>query len=696
MPSTIDAWTGSSSQLNTPRGQFASPWTDLASQYAPKTFKDALTLCEHLYVNNSVYKKASERIVSYFLTSVKLSGQGENEIEKFKGTLEKKFGIMERLKEMGEDYMCYGNAFASIIPSFVRMLKCTNCKDTVVNILHTNFEFRIGDLSFYSRCNKCRKTCRHMVHDYPDPNPENIKLVRWDPKRITIEHNPLRSMNNYWMDIDPWIASKIRMGDKFLLATTPWSFIQAVSRNQKYKFHPEYFFHLREGCISGINLYGWGLPSILSAFKDFFRIQVLRRYDEVLMMDYIVPMRIISPAGGGGSADGNSMMAIANMNSFRENMEGAIMRHRIDGADWNIFPFPVEYQPVGGEGLKMSPTEKITEEEDRLLNARGIPPQLYRGDLLLQTAPTALRVFERSWTSLVDGLNNAGQWMVTSLARQIKSGDIKAELTSVTLSDDLEAKNVRLQLMQAQLISKETGLAPMDIDVKNERKRLLEEQKADQREQMKAQQELEMEQMNLDTPEGDAQGTNDAGGATPMDIQGQGTALAQQLLDPQVPEQARRQQLTQLRQSNPTLHAVVIKEMDRLRGAAGTAGAAAAMPQVIAQDQAAQQAAAPVPTPGAAQSQQMAKAANLVTPNLKDNDTLVDSAVDFSKVAGEFPTEIHLTRADEFYLIKRGAQKLGISIDQYGDVLRTGSLEVAVKEILGMKLHFNAKETSFK
>jgi len=691
------------SDLTTPRGRFASPWSDLAQQYAPRTWLDAIKLAEFLYINNSTWRKASERIVAYFITKIKLSGQSDGELEKFRPLIERKFGILNHLREMGNDYMATGNSIAQIIPSFIRGLKCTNCKsnghDTLVNILKCDFEFRIGDLSFYTTCNKCKRTCRHMVHDYPDPNPENIKLVRRDVKSITIEHNPERGMSNYWMDIDNLIASRIRNNDKFLIATTPWSIIQAIARNQRYKLNPEYTFHLKESSIAGLKLYGWGIPSILSAFKDFFRVQILRRYDETLMMDYIVPIRIISPARGGGSSDGSSMMEMANMNSFRTSMEGAITNHRRDGADWNIFPFPVEYQPIGGEGQSLSPREMIAGEEDRLLNARGIPPQLYRGDLLLQTAPTAVRLFERGWQPLVDGLSEAAQWMVTVIAKQIKSGDIECEMSSVTLVDDLQKESLRVQLMQAQILSKETGLEGMNIDPKNERRRIIEEQKSDQRSQQRAQQDLEMESMNLDTPEADAQGSP-GGGSTPMDIQGQGESMAQQLLDPSVPETSRRQQLTALRQSNSTLHAVVIKEMDRLRNQAGTAGAAAAMPQVIQLAQQAQQEAGPVPTPDAAQGsgQDMSKQAshNIITPDLKDGDQLVDSAVTFSKTAGYFPTEIHITRADEFGLIKWGAQNLGISLDQMGDIRRTGTLTNTVKEILGMKLVFNAKETTFE
>ena len=284
--------------------------------------------------------------------------------------------------------------------------------------------------------------------------------------------------------------------------------------------------------------------------------------------------------------------------------------------------------------------------------------------------------------------------MVTSLSRIMKSGNIDASLASVTLVDDLQKESLRMQLMQASIISKETGLDSMNINMKAERQRIIEERKQEQRENTKAEQEMQMEQMNLNTPEADAQGSggDQSQSSSPMDVQAQGEGIAQQLLDPNLPETSRRQQLSAIRSNNQTLHAVVIKEMEKLRNQAGTAGYQAALPGVIAQNQQNAANAAPVATPDAAQK----TASALVEPNLKSSDLLVDSALDFSKVAGAFPTSICLTRADEFGLIKWGSQQLGLNLDQFGDIRRNGTLKGSVDQILGMKLIFDAKETLFK
>lgn len=170
---------------------------------------------------------------------------------------------------------------------------------------------------------------RHMVKDFPDRTAAH-QAHPLDPERIIIEYNEITGDTNYWMDIDPHTQSRIK-DDKFYLATTPWSFIQAIHRGQRYKFNKDYFFHMKRH-IAGIQLKA-GLPSILSSFKNFFRLQILLRYDETLMMDYIVPNAdhfAGSPDDGAGrklhDADRRRWPVSAG---FQE----GVVRHHLDGAD---------------------------------------------------------------------------------------------------------------------------------------------------------------------------------------------------------------------------------------------------------------------------------------------------------------------------------------------------------------------------
>jgi len=543
--------------------------------------RDALWLCEFLYLNYGIYRSASERVIDYFLTKPLFKGQDDAEREKFEKIMKVDFGIMERLREIGYDIQCYGNSFSSMHLPFTRALRCVECRSERNMIGRDrrilNFEFRQADFSFYVNCHKCKTVRRHMVHDYAKRDARHIKLVRWDPKKITIEMNEQTQDCRYWLEIDAQVQAKVRRGDPFTMATLPWSFVAAIKNNQRYLFDNDWFLHLREASLAGLHLGGWGIPSVLSAFKNFFRLQVLYRYDETLKMDYIVPLRILSPRDLKVPV-GNEFMQL-NAGSQMNHAKAAVQRHRIDGADWSFFPFPVDYQAVGGEGaqLDQSTRDTIQAEEDRLLNTRKIPPELYRGNLTLQNAPVGLRLFESSHSPLILLLNRAMQWMSNGVGRFMNSGDHEAQLESVKITDNLDDKAWRLQAAMTGAISKETGFGPLGIDAREEERRVIQEQLRQQKEQQKAQQDVQMEMMSLDAQGSQSQGQDPRGGMTPPDMEAQADETARQLLDPTLPEVNRRQQLSALRTSNPTMHAVVIKKMDQYRNQAGTAGQAAGL-----------------------------------------------------------------------------------------------------------------------
>lgn len=559
------------------KGQFASPWSDLASRYAPRTMRDALALCEYLYTNYGIYRKASERIVDYFLTRVRLSGQDDDQRKEFEKVLNNDFGILERLREVGHDYMCYGNSFCSLHLPFLRVLRCPTCRSMVPVGEFQQFQFNLQELKFYAPCVKCRTIRAHTFKDFPVKDPRRIHLVRWDPKQIRIETNPITGDTRYWLEIPPDIQSKVRQGDQFTVATMPRNFLVAIQKNQRFRFTEEYFFHLREGVLAGLNLRGWGIPSVLSAFRNFFRLQVLYRYDEVLKMDYIIPLRILSPATTNLAA-GNDFVQVG-MQNFMGQAASAVARHRVDGADWTFFPFAVNYQAVGAEGTQLDATTRdtITSEEDRLLNVRGAPPEFYRSNMTMQVAPVMLRLFERGHMPLINGFDRLIRWLVDSIAHHTNNGSYESSLEPVTIADNVEDKMWRLQAAQAMLLSKETGFSPMGIDPREEEKRIVDEQTRQQQLQQKAQEDQQAAQMSLDAGADQGGEGQPSGGLALNDMEGVAQETAMRLADPNTPEAARRQELAALRNSNGTLHALVIKKMDQIRGQAGTLGRAAGM-----------------------------------------------------------------------------------------------------------------------
>jgi len=552
------------------------PWDDVASEYAPQDIPSALELCEFLYINDSTYREASERIVNYFLTRLLMKGQSDKEEDEMLNTLNKDINIMDSLQAMGFDWMCYGNSFISMSFPFTRTLKCEKC-DLERNIKHVekySYDLKTGGVKTF--CAKCGSDRAHKINDYKRKKTSEIGIVRWDPKNMSIRANRLTKDVEYTTKIPSEVKAGIKKGDKFYVATTPLGIMEAARQDKEFKFDKGKILHHREQFLSGLWLGGWGLPSILSSFKNFFRLQILKRYNESLMLDFIIPLRIISPSQG-SYQEGNSIYNNL-MGEWRENMTKAVTRHRSGNTDWNFFPFPITYQAVGGEGRQLAPTDMIDKEEDRLLSGRGIPPELYRTSMTLQAAPVGLRLFERSWQHLVQFFNKTAQFVANSTSQYLGGGEYEIEMESVKILDDLENKAWRLQAMSAGQLSKRTAMRPMGIyDPKDEFKQVLEEQRMEQEISQEMQREMEMSQMGLGQQQQGQGGQGGEGEATPGDIYAEGDAKARELVV--MDETTRRRELHALSKTNETLHAIVLKRLDQLRNEARSMG----MPQALQQ-----------------------------------------------------------------------------------------------------------------
>ena len=325
---------------------------------------------------------------------------------------------------------------------------------------------------------------------------------------------------------------------------------------------------MKDTTIAGIDLRGWGVPSVLTAFRNFFRLQILHRQDETISLEYIAPLRLLSPKQG-GYVEGNTILN-TSMSNWMENMAGMVQRHRDDaGATWNFLPVPAEYQAVGGEGLALSPTEQIQNEEDRMLNAVNVPPEFYRGSLTIQAAPVALRLFESSHSYLVDNYDDILQWVADDTASFMGSGEFDVEQEKANVVDDIDNKMWRLQAAAAELLSEETAFNPMGINSKEEYDKIIEQQKMKARKTEEAEREMATEAMTLEQQPGDESGQG-GGGATPMDVESQGDQLARELLG--MPEGDRRRRLQDIKAQSPTLHSVVKERMNQLRTEARSVG----------------------------------------------------------------------------------------------------------------------------
>lgn len=603
---------------------FPDPFLDMASMAVPSTMRNALYWCEYIWsATFGTYRTAMQRIIGYFLTDIEILRTSESERKKWTEYLEDHLAVKLFHWQMLEDRLCYGNAFCSFIVPFKRMLECKRCHlSMTLKALHEGpygFHFQLPE--FIAKCPKCGYAGPWSVNDVTQDKEHKIHLERWSPHEIEILYDYYSHDCAYLWRIPEHYKQNLRRGDLFALERADMSVIQAVHKNQLYRFEPNALFHMKETTLGGLMVRGWGLPRVINNFRQIWYIQVLRRMNEAIGLDYVIPLRVITPAMrgqaslAGGQGLGLEPLTLINGGDFRNTVNQALRRRRRDPSTWQVFPFPVEYKILGGDANSLAPRDLHDQAYEMLLNDSGVPVELYKGSLQLQTAPTALRLMESHWYPLNHDMNVFLRWIVEQASDLLSWESVSASWKRTTIADNLQNQLNALQLMMGGKLSGKSGLSAIGFDWSSEQRQIAEES----REQAEVQSEIqkEMEQSGFaqqiaqgmgpgQTPAGAPPGAAPAGGqpaagappnaggasgappapgmdpngagpvtaylqsmgpATPVsvqDMEATAESLAEQLLSG-LPESIKDSELRRLNTANKALHDIVIARMESKR-----------------------------------------------------------------------------------------------------------------------------------
>lgn len=548
--------------------KYPNPFCDIASMYIPQNLNDAFEWTEFLMLTMAPFMAVTKRVVSYFLTEIDLDCEaGDDVIDKYEDLLMNKIHIMEKLQAIGIDYFTYGNSFSSLYFPFNRFLVCPKC-GMWYHCKTVQYEFDPVGTRFKCKCKKCGYEGDFEPHDLPDRgNTGDVRVIRWNPKRMHIKVNPISGKCQYEYDLEPEFVERVRQGRRLFVDSTPIDILEACAQSEQQKdtnmhrfiFNEDAVHHMKEPGLAGLrNMHAWGMPPMLPYFKLAYYIQLLRRYDEAIALDFIIPFRILFPQFNG--PQGQDALTAVSMQTFISAMQSMIAKKRMNIATYEVAPFPVGYQMVGGEAKQLAPKDNIQEALNELLSAMGFPQELFTGNLTLQAAPVALRLFERQFNVLVDNFNIIIQWMLDRVSAHFRWEPAKGRLSSITLADDIERKGMQLQAAAGMDVSKSTAYKALGLDYLDEQEKLINEQKEIQDLQMKA---MLDQQAETENGEGNAPGAGNNPATTPGDMYSAAQDMTQQLLG--MTHTQRRQYLAKVKQTNPTMHALLLQMLEEAR-----------------------------------------------------------------------------------------------------------------------------------
>lgn len=597
-----------------------NPFRTFANAYFPTTMLECHRLAKWLWTRNDQYKRAIQNVVRYFINDITVVQQGDVDdtddasVARIADTLRDTYDILNYARRFGEEQACMGICFVSAMQKIKRMLVCPHCGSTwALTHMRRGIDYVWTGSGFAGTCRSCGKRGElRRVDQKKTGDPVKVLFKSWPQEDICIRYNQITGTSKYYYKIPADVRNAIRSGDPLYLEETPWCFIEAaISPHGYLEFDDEDFLCLRNDNMASLDkeYKGWAPPLFLASFANILQLQLLYRFNESVALDYIAPIRLLSPPPEATRAgqDRNTMPISGAM--FRSQMLNMVKGARNNPSTWFTSPFPVHYQMIGGEAKQLAPVELMEWQTAQLISGMNIPAELRQTSFQMVGPTMGLRMFERSWIHYARAQDHAVDWMARQIGKAEQWSPVKVSVDKTSFVEDEVNKNIRLQIGSGGLVSKDTMLKAAGLDYMEERKKLRNEREQEEEEAAKAQAAMQNQQAIAQAatvpPPGamqaigqaeQAMAAQQAGAAQPgapmapamaaapagagaiaatgnksiAELEADAEAMAQQLFS--MPETERRRQLAEIRRTDETYHGMVIVALDKIRSQAQSQG----------------------------------------------------------------------------------------------------------------------------
>jgi len=451
--------------------RYPSPFFDIAHMYLPTSFKAMLKWCRYYFLTNPLINSVIYKMAEYPVTDLIFDSSNESLVKKWRYFFDNVIQLKKFQIEAGLDYGTYGNCFVSIFYPFLKHLQCKRCR-RLLDIRKTKYTFR--SFKFHGTCPHCGNYGAFDVRDIYIKSVRDIRLIRWNPEYVTILHNDATGESEYYYRVPPQLANDIRMGKKHIIEKVPQIFIDAMEDNKSLKFSRDNLFHMKRPTIAQKDK-GWGLPMALPVLKDVFYLQILRKAQEAIGIEHIVPLRILFPQTSSASAD---VYGTVNLTQWRHKAEREITRWRLDNNYIPIMPLPMGQQTLGGDGRALSLSQEYRVWAEHIIAGMGVPQEFVFGGLSYSGSNVSMRMLENHFIEdRSNHLKMVTNFIMPNVAAFMEWETVDCHFRRFKMADDLQRGVFHLQLAQAQKLSDKSLLEDLDWDSGQEALRIQEEQK---------------------------------------------------------------------------------------------------------------------------------------------------------------------------------------------------------------------------
>jgi len=454
--------------FNAPK--YPHPFFDQGQAYLPTSVKNMFHWCRYYFLTNPAVNAAVTKMAEYPVTPVTF--KTDNDVLRKKYTrIAQHINLKSLRVEMGLDYYTYGNAFVSVMFPFRKFLSCSQCKHTH-DIKAKNTKYKWVGQKYQLTCANCGFVGFAKVRDQYLRSVRDIKVIRWDPERIDITHDDITGKTEYFYDVAPDVQNDIRMGKKHRVEDLPDVFIRAVQTQKKIVLSRDNLYHFRRPTLAQKSM-GWGTPLIMPVLKDLHYLGVLRRSQEAIAQEHIVPLRIVFPQAGTATSDPYSMV---NLQDWKQEVTKQLSQWKLDPNRIPVMPMPLGVQTIGGDGRALILHQEYRVWMEHIIAGMGVPPEFVFGGI--QFSGTNLTMFQlhNKFLGYIDDQRElVFDFVLGKIAAFMGYPDIDGDFRPFKMADDMQRTMLYFQLAQAQKLSERTLLEDLGFDPEIERRKMDEE-----------------------------------------------------------------------------------------------------------------------------------------------------------------------------------------------------------------------------
>lgn len=441
--------------------RYPSPFFDIGHTYLPTSIQHMLRWCRYYFLVNPLINAVTYKMAEYPITPIIFEEEDAGVREKWE-KIEQEKKLRSFRVEVGLDYYCYGICLVSLHFPFIKHLICTNCK-TEIPANKAPYKFR--NLKYHLSCDKCGTAGEAKVKDVYIRNLKGINLIRWNPEHVKIEHNEITGHSDYFYDMPQSIKNDILMGKRHIVETIPDIYIQSLRESKSIKFNSDNIFALKRPTIAQKDM-GWGMPLILPVLKDTYYLQILRKAQEAIAQQHIVPLRILFPQAGGATSDPYST---TDLGMWKKRIEAEVSKWRADPNYIPILPIPVGHEVIGGEGKALMLHQEMRAWSEQIVAGMHVPIEFVFGGLQYSGSNVSMRMLENQFS----GYQQASYQLINDfvlgrIADYMGWPRPKIRFKRFKMADDLQRSALLFQMNQGMKISDTTLLDDMDYDLVQE------------------------------------------------------------------------------------------------------------------------------------------------------------------------------------------------------------------------------------